>query len=201
MIRRRILLPALAIVAAACAFPSAAEAQRWFAGAGGALAAIANTGNETTAFRPGVHAAIGYGVGKGVAVGIEGSLYGLGDEEPRTSDFIPGTSTFTRRPEVVETRTLFAFVQVDAGPVYLRPGVGIGMHASPSYLFGPGDQVLEASVTREGGLAAGLTAGYAVPIGHRASVNFEGVAVWSGGEDSTSDRRVYGLRIVPTFTL
>lgn len=199
MIRRH--LPLALAIAAACVLPSAAGAQRWFAGVGGTLTAIHIADTETSAFRPGFHAVVGYRVGRGISVGLEGSLYGLGDDEPQTTDFIPGSLSVARRPEIVETRTLFAFVQLDAGPVYVRPAAGIGGHAFPAYLVGEGNEVLDAHVSREGGPAAGITAGYAVPLGPRSSLNLEGVAVWSGGEDSSGDRRVYGLRIVPTFRL
>lgn len=199
MIRRHLLPRALAIAAAACVLPSAAQAQRWFAGVGGTLTAIDFAEVDVSAVRPGLHGVVGYRLGRGISTGVEFSLYGLGDDEPRTTDFVPGTTTQERIPEIVRTRTLFAFVQLDAGPVYVRPALGVAGNTFASYLFGAGDQVLEANTSSEGGPGAGIAAGYAVPVGGRASVNFEGVAAWSGGEDSSTDRYVYGLRIVPTL--
>jgi hypothetical protein len=189
------------LFATVLAGPGEAEAQRWFVGIGGTLAAVHERETDVSALRPGVHLALGYRLGPSVAVGMEGTVYGLGDDEPRLTDFSPGTGTLERRPEVAGTQVLLAFVQLETAGIYVRPGIGLGRHAFPAYLVqGPENEVVDAYVSHEAGLAGGIAAGYAVPLGGRASVGFEGAAAWSGGEDSSGSRRVFGLRIVPTFT-
>ena len=203
----------LLLFAVVLAWPGEARAQRWLVGIGGTLAAVHERETEVSALRPGAHLALGYRIGRGVAVGVEGTVYGLGDDEPRLTDFSPGSGDFERRPEVAGTQVLLAFVQVETAGIYVRPGIGIGRHAFPAYLVqGPGNEVVDAYVSHEAGLAGGVAAGYAVPLGGRASVGFEGVAARSGGagteggrgviggEDSSGSRSVFGLRIVPTFT-
>jgi hypothetical protein len=195
----------LLLSAAALTMPGEAAAQRWFVGAGGAYAAVHEGETDVSATRPGVHLAVGRSVWRGatteITAGVEGTAYGLFDEEPRVTDFIPGTSTFQRIPEVAGTQVLLAFVQFKAAGFYVRPGIGLGRHSFASYLFGPGDQVQDAYVGHEAGPAAGLAAGYAVTRGGGVSVGLVGVAVVSHGEASAASRGVYGLRIVPTFRL
>ena len=188
------------LFAAALTMPAEAVAQRWFAGIGGAFGAVHHRETDVSAARPGAHAVLGLRVGRGVAVGVEGTAYGLGDDEPLATDLAPGSGRVERWPEVVGTQVLLAFVQVETAGIYLRPGIGIGRQAFPAYLVGPADEV-DAYVGHETGPAAGVTAGYAVPLGGRVSVGFEGVAVLSHGEDSSGARTIFGLRIVPTIRL
>src|ERR1044072_3384433 len=195
----------LLLPAAALARRGGAAAQRRFVGVGGAYAAAHERETDVSAIRPGVHLALGRSVWRGatteITAGVEGTAYGLGDEEPELTDFIPGPSTFQRRREVAGTQVLLAFVQFQAAGFYVRPGVGVGRHSFASYLFGPGGQGQDAYVGHEAGPAAGIAAGYAGPLGRRVSVGLEGVAVLSHGEDSSASRGVYGLRIAPTFRL
>ncbi len=195
----------LLLSVAALSMPGEAAAQRWFVGAGGAYAAVHERETDVTAMRPGVHLALGYRVWRGatteITAGVDASAYGLFDDEPRVTDFVPGTSTFQRRPEVAGTQVVLAFLQVEAARFYVRLGIGISRHSFPAYLFGPGDQVLEAYTGHEAGPAAGVAVGYGVPLGGRVSLGVEGVAVLSHGEDSSASRGVYGFRIAPTIRL
>jgi hypothetical protein len=136
-----------------------------------------------------------------VAVGVEGSAYGLGDAEPRVTDFLPGTTTLENRAEVAGTQVLLAYVQVKTVGIYLRPGIGLGRHDFAVYRFGAGNEVVDAYLSHEAGPAVGITVGYSAPLGRRVSLGVESVAVLSKGEDSSGSRNVFGLRIVPTIRL
>ncbi len=201
MIRKMGLL----LSAAALAMPGEAAAQQWFVGAGPAFTAVRERETDESAVRPGVHLLLGRRVWRGatteVAVGVEGSAYGLGDQEPEANDFFPGTSTPQRRPLMAGTQVLLAYVQVKTVGIYLRPGVGIGRHAFPVYTFGAGNEVVDASASHEAGPAVGITAGYSATLSRRVSLGVESVAVLSKGEDSSGARNVFGLRIVPTIRL
>ena len=196
-------LPSLAL-AAALAVPSAARAQEdgWFVGAGAGASVIDRGYDAPDVTRPHVRLMAGKRLSRYVSVALEGTAYGLFDEEPRVSDFPPGSTDPLRSPVVVGTQTLFAAVQVEVAPdFYLRPGVGLSRHSYAAYFFGPGDQVQDAWVGHEAGPAAGLTVGYAFPLGANASLALEGVGVWSHGQDSAASRWVYGVQIAPTFPL
>jgi hypothetical protein len=136
-----------------------------------------------------------------VAVGVEGSAYGLGDDEPQATNFFPGTTTQENPAEVAGTQVLLAYVQLKTVGIYLRPGVGLGRHAFAVYTVGAGNEVVDASTSHETGPAVGITVGYSATLSRRVSLGVESVAVLSKGEDSSGARNVLGLRIVPTIRL
>lgn len=193
---------ALVLVSAAvlAASPEVAEAQA-FVGVGGNVSMIGQRETDTGATRPGLNGRVGFGVGRGVAVVLEASLYGLGDDVPQPDDYQGGE--LIHRPEVLRTDAVLASVQLSlGGGLYVRPGVGLGRHAFASYLVtgsGPEEHAYDAEVSHEAGLAAGLAVGTTLQASPRLSVALEAVALFSQGEDSSAGRRVFGLQIVPLF--
>lgn len=192
---RRLFLPAL-VCAAVLTLAAPAPAQRAFAGVGAGLSLIQNRETEESGVRPSVRALAGWRVARGVSLLLEGTAHGLGED---ADDFLADSTS--RETGVLGVWTLFLAAQIDLSEdVYLRPALGLGGNAFAVGIPRPGDG-FDFEVSREGGPAVGLTAGYAVRVSDRFSVNVEGVGAWSGGEDSSSSRVVAGLLVVPTWRL
>jgi hypothetical protein len=198
-------------VAAACALvPSSAGAQRArelrgpFVGVGFGMGNVRD--QELDEQRMGVmlHARAGWGLGHAVAPMLEVGVHGLGDEQPRNGDVVvinPSgggqTTQVVRTPSVLNTVSVLASVQVGLpGGIYLRPGIGAGRHAFPTYnLFGGDTPTAETS--HEAGPAAQIALGRTMNLAGRFPVAVEGIGLWSGGEDSTGSRWAAGVQVVP----
>ena len=199
-----------AAVATAALVPSAALAQESrelrgpFVGVGAGMGNVRDQGLEEQRMGVMLHARLGWGLGHAVAPMLEVGVHGLGDEQPRNGDIViidpSGGGQMTqvvRTPSVLNTVSVLASLQVGVpGGVYLRPGIGLGRHAFPAYnLFGGGPPTAETS--HEAGLAAQLALGRVMNLAGRFPVAVEGVALWSGGEDSTGSRWAAGVQVVP----
>jgi len=150
-----------------------------------------------------LHARVGWGLGHSVTPMLEFGFHGLGDEQPQNGDVViiapsqGGTRTqVVRRPEVLQTMSLLASVQVGLpGDLYVRPGVGLAWHAFPVYKL-DGD-VQGAGVSNEAGPAAQLALGRTLRLSRRFPVAVEAIGLWSEGEDSTGSRWAAGIQVVP----
>jgi hypothetical protein len=151
-----------------------------------------------------LHARVGWGLGHAVAPMLELGVHGLGDDQPRNGDVViinPSgggqTTQVMRSPSVLNTVSLLASVQVGLPRAfYVRPGVGVASHAFAVYnLFGTDAPTAETS--HEAGPAAGIALGRTMNLAGRFPVAVEGVALWTGGEDSTGSRWAAGVQIVP----
>lgn len=189
---------AFALMAAALALPARADAQA-FVGVGVGAANVAEDGPGQSEVRPSLHARLGVGLGRGVALVLEGQAHALDDGEVRIDD--SGSDAVVQIPTVLGTDVLLLGVQVDvANGVYVRPALGVGRHAfgwsrlEPNGTFTPGEG-------HEWSLSGGASAGYRVRLGRRVSLAVEASGLWSGGEDSSGDRTVFGLQVIPTLGL
>lgn len=199
----RILAGVLAVLVS-----SAAHAQRWELGLGAGIGNVSQAeglGENTSAA---LNSSLGMGVGGGMSVVFETSLFGTADEEPRTSDLrmvqngTPGIYAVevVRRPEVFEVLSAQLGLRVPLGSgFYATPSLGVARHAFPSYRVGA-TTVDGAETSHEWGPAAGLAVGHRFELSGIA-MDVEGVAQWSGGEDSSPDRTVAALRVVPHIRL
>lgn len=137
-----------------------------------------------------------------LAAVLELGAFGPRDEVPRVGDVVVderGISTIVRRrPKLLRTRVLLAGLQIGSrnGP-YLRPALGLGRHTFAAY--GPWPALDSAWASSEVGGAAALTVGFPLRVGPHLRVALEGVAVRSGGEDSSVARTVVGLQVVPVL--
>ena len=148
-----------------------------------------------------LHARAGWGLGHGIAPMLELGVHGLGDDQPRNGDIVIindlGATQVVRRPSVLNTVSLLASVQVGLpGTMYVRPGIGVGSHAFATYNL-VSDDTPTAETSHEAGLAAGIALGRTMNLAGRFPVAVEGVALWTGGEDSTGSRWAAGIQIVP----
>jgi hypothetical protein len=181
--------------AAATFPPSEADAQRGFVAAGAGVSRIrphSSFGLES-ATRPSLLARGGIGGGRFQLV-LDWQTHGLGDQEPLTTDYQNGV--FARTPQVLRTDFLMLGAQVHFGRFYVRPALGVSSNKFAVY-FVPGDHTESADVSQEGGLAAGLSAGYRLKVSSRFSLALEASALQSGSEDSTGDRTVIGFQVIP----
>ena len=151
-----------------------------------------------------LHARVGWGLGHAITPMLELGVHGLGDDQPRNGDIViitpPGGGQSTqvvRSPSVLNTVSLLASLQVGLPRAfYVRPGIGVGSHAFAAYnLFGTDTPTAETS--HEAGPAAGIALGRTMNLAGRFPVAVEGVALWSGGEDSTGSRWAAGVQVVP----
>jgi len=202
----RILAGVLALLV--CSGAQAQVEPRYELGIGAGVANVSQSeglGDNTSAA---VNVSLGYRIGAGTRLVLESALFGTRDQDPQVSDLrmvqngTPGIYSVevVRRPEVFQVLSAQLGVQLPLGPsFYARPSVGMARHAFPSYLVGA-TTVEAAETSHEWGLAAGLAIGHGFRLsGVRLDV--EGVAHWSGGEDSSPSRTAVGLRIVPRFAL
>jgi hypothetical protein len=148
-----------------------------------------------------LHARVGWGLGHGVAPMLELGVHGLGDDQPRNGDVViindVGATQVIRSPSVLNTVSLLASVQVGLPRAfYVRPGVGVASHAFATYnLFGTDAPTAETN--HEAGPAAGIALGRTMNLAGRFPVAVEGIALWTGGEDSTGSRWAAGVQVVP----
>jgi len=189
------LLPCLVSLIAALV-PSTTSAQRLFVGLGGGVSRIDQPSQFTTsATRPSAAVRAGFGVGI-LKLVVDWERHGLGDELPLPTDYQGGITT--RTPQVLRTDFLLLGAQVHlTRRFYVRPSVGLSSNAFPVYYVGNGIDAQTASISREGGLAGALSIGYHLRVNGRFSFAIEASALRSSGEDSSGDRTVVGLQVIP----
>jgi hypothetical protein len=141
-----------------------------------------------------------------IGLGVELGVFGLDDEDPLPSDIAIDSNNFLvirRRPRVLRTTTLTVSARLGgASPFFVRPGIGIGRQWYVAYGGGsatPPQTFTSVQKLPEMGLAASVATGYDLRITPRLQIAFEGIVVWSGGEDSSGARRMLGVQIVPGF--
>jgi hypothetical protein len=206
MLRSPLFRTSLALLAAV-AMPSArAGAQGLnprgpFMGLGVGIGSINDAEASQHRVGPVLHGRVGWGFSRTVAAMVELGVHGLGDDQPRTSDLTvvnsAGATAWNRRPEVLNTVSLLASVQVgDPEQVYVRPGIGLGRHAFATYEVGP-TTVTRAQTSHEAGPAAGLALGRVFNVSQRFPMAVEGLLLWSHGEDSAGSRWAAGVQVVP----
>jgi hypothetical protein len=189
----------LAIAGLARALPAQERTSGVELGIGLGVGLVSKSEGRGSNLSPTLSVDLGFGIGHGLALGVEAARYGTLDEDPETTDLTPA-GTLLRDPDIFETTTVLATVRIPlGGALYVRPGLGGGQHAFASYRVGP-STVESAEVSHEWGPAAGLAVGQAFHVSG-FTVAVEGVATWSGGEDSSGDRTIVALRVVPRFGL
>jgi len=203
-VRAATVLAATFTAAALASSPGAAQVadpRGPFVGIGVGVGDVRDSNLEDHRFGPLLHVRAGWALG-GVAPMVEVNFSGLGDDEPLATDFafvnpsIGGEPVMIRRPSVLSTVSVLASVQVGLpGAFYVRPGVGIGSHAFAVYRLDTDAPMAETS--HEAGPAAGLAIGRTLSLSRRFPVAVEGVAYWTGGEDSTGSRWAAGIQVVP----
>jgi hypothetical protein len=193
---------ALALAPSPGSAQAAGESGGPFVGVGVGVGNVQDQTLDQHRVGPMLHARAGWSFGS-TAVMLEGAWHGLGDEQARIGDVViiapsqGGTQTqVVRRPEVLQTMSLLASVQVGLPhALYVRPGAGLAWHSFPVYeLFG---DTQSAEMSEEAGLAAQLAVGRTLRLSRRFPVAVEAIALWSGGEDSTGARWAAGIQIVP----
>jgi hypothetical protein len=189
---------ALLLLLGAMARPALSQSG-FYGGLGAGVGDVTRSEGGGSDVSPAMSAELGIGVGRGVAFVLEAARFGTLDDDPRTTDITP-SGTLLRDPGIFETTTLLASLSVPlGGDFYARPGVGAGSNAFASYRVGA-STVESAEVSHEWGPAAGLALGCSFAISS-VRVGVEGAALWSGGEDSSADRTILALRVVPRFRL
>ena len=146
----------------------------------------------------------GWRGGNHVTVGALFGFHGMNDEIAREGDLVPNgfKVTVNRVPNVAQVRTWNGFVQwtTDSG-VFIRPGGGFGWHRYAFYIPFPQNTASPESYipgeSSEMGLIFTLAAGKEFRRGSRVGVAIEGFLVVSSGEDSSSQRTVLGVNVVP----
>lgn len=188
---------AVVVLAAATLMPREADAQRGFVGGGAGVSRIRPQTSFAveSATRPSLQARAGIGAGR-VKLVLDWQTHGLGDEKPLTTDYQDGVTT--RIPQVLRTDFLLLGAQVHlAGGFYVRPALGVSSNKFAVYFVPNGEDAETAETSREGGLAAGLSVGYHLKVTGRFSLALEATALRGSGEDSSSDRAVLGLQVIP----
>lgn len=176
--------------------PITASAQRLFVGLGGGVSRINQPSQFTTdETRPSAAIRAGFGAGM-LKLVVDWQRHGLGDEQPLLTDYQGGITT--RTPQVVRTDFLMLGAQVHLTPrFYVRPSVGVSSNAFPVYYVENGIDAQTAAISQEGGLAGALSIGYHLRVNGRFSFAIEASALRSSGEDSSGDRTVVGLQVIP----
>jgi hypothetical protein len=191
----------LAIAAALAFAPSTAHAQTGpFVGVGAGAGRVAN--NSTSKFAPSLHLRAGWGISPTVAVMLEGTMNGIGGRNPdRVESGGLTDSTFSFSNRQLRTGAILASVQLgNPQTLYVRPGVGLAAHAFTAWHPLPADGY-EPRTSYEPGLAAGIAVGRRVGLVPGLPLSVEGVAQWTGGEDSTNPRWSAGVQFVSNIGL
>ena len=174
-----------------------------FVGIGAGVGEVRDQTLEDHRFGVLLHARAGWGLAHAIAPMLEVNFSGLGDDEPLQSDIVFITPSagveqtqVARRPSTLSTFSVLASVQVGLpGAFYVRPGVGVASHAFPVYDFS--DDTPTAGTSHEAGPSAGIAIGRTMNLSRRFPIAVEGIAHWSGGEDSTGSRWAAGIQVVP----
>jgi hypothetical protein len=195
---------ASALAAPAALAQGAGDLRGPFIGVGAGMGSVRDQNLDEQRVGAMLHARAGWGLGHGIAPMLELGVHGLGDDQPRNGDVViinPSgggqTTQVVRSPSVLNTVSLLASVQVGLPRAfYVRPGLGVASHAFAVYnLFGTDTPTAETS--HEAGPAAGFALGRTMNLAGRFPVAVEGVALWTGGEDSTGSRWAAGVQVVP----
>jgi hypothetical protein len=184
------------VILIAALVPGMLSAQSLFVGAGGGLSRIDQESQLTReATRPSAVIRAGFGSGR-VKLVVDWQRHGLGDEQPLSTDYQGGITT--RTPTVLRTDFLLvgAQVQLTRG-LYVRPSVGLNRNAFAVYLVPNGIDAQTGSISHEGGIAAALSIGYHLRVTGRFGFAIEASTLRSSGEDSSGDRAVLGLQVMP----
>jgi hypothetical protein len=197
------LAGALVLAPAPGAAQQAAEPRGPFVGLGVGVGNVQDPDAHMHRVGPMLHARAGWALGGATAVMLEGAWHGLGDDQAQIGDIVtvdpPGGGQQTqvmRRPEVLQTMSLLASVQVGLpGNLYVRPGLGLAWHSFPVYTLGT--DAPRAEMSEEAGPAAQLAVGRTLRLSRRFPVAVEAIGLWSQGEDSTGSRWAAGVQIVP----
>ncbi len=188
----------LALAAALALAPSFARAQTGpFVGIGAGAGRLAQPSTGASRIAPSVHLRAGWGISPTVAVMLEGTLNGAfgGAGDPVTLT----DSTFPESNRQMKTGAILASVQFgDPNKLYVRPGVGLAAHAFTVWHPLANDGY-EERTSYEPGLAAGIAVGRQVKFIPGLPLAVEGVAQWTGGEDSTSPRWSAGVQFATTL--
>jgi hypothetical protein len=168
----------------------------------GAGAGVATVNANLTG--PAIDVRAGWRVGNRISVGALFGFYGMNDEAPREGDVVPNgiDVMFGRVPNVAQVRTWNGFVQWTASSgVFIRPGGGFGWHRFAFYMPFPQNTATPQSYlpgeSSEMGLIFTLAAGKEFRRSSRVGVAIEGFLVMSSGEDSSSQRTIVGVNVVP----
>jgi hypothetical protein len=196
---------ALAAVAAAALATSPAQGQALpdrgpFVGLGVGVSSVNDPDAGQNRVSPLLHGRVGWGFSHTLAAVVELTAHGLGDDRPQTSDLTispGGATTWNRQPSVLSTVSLLASLQIgEPEQIYVRPGIGLGRHATATY-FTDLNSVVRAETSHEAGPAAGLAVGRLFRAAPRIPVAVEVLVLWSHGEDSAGSRWAAGLQVVP----
>jgi hypothetical protein len=187
----------LFVITAATHLPATAAAQRVFIGLGAGASRI-DPGSQFAAgadTRPSIALRAGFG-GRRVKVVLDWQRHGLGDDQPRPTDYQNGTTT--RIPQVLRTESLLLGAQIYlAAGFYVRPAFGLSSNGFPVYFVPNGMDAESAEVSQEGALTAGLSAGYHLKLHRHFSLAIEASTFRSPGEDSSEGRTVIGIQVIP----
>jgi hypothetical protein len=197
----RFSLARAAVILVALASPAGAHAQSaergFFVGVGGGLSFMNESRADFSRLSGALHLRAGWRLGPSTALMLEASMNGLGSTAPdSTQVFGPGVGSpyYQHFRRTLETETLLASVQLgDPRSFYVRPGVGVSRHKFLVMQPRGGDMIVE-EMHGEIGPAVSLAAGRVAPI-PGFPLNVEGVASWTGGEDSTRPRWSAGVQI------
>lgn len=192
-----ILALAAATAAAPRAHAQAVEPRGFFVGIGGGLSIMNESRADFSRVSGSLHLRAGWRLGQSTALMLEASMNGLGSTALDSTQVLgPGGGGlyYERFRRTLETETLLASVQLgDPNSFYVRPGVGVSRQKFLVLEPKSNDQIVEA-MHGEIGPAVSLAAGRVVAV-PRFPLNVEGVASWTGGEDSTRPRWSAGVQI------
>ena len=193
----------LAVAAALGLAPSVARAQTGpFIGIGAGAGRVAQPSTGASRFAPSLHARAGWSITPTVAVMLEGSYVGVfsGTGDPIDAAALTDSS-FTTSNRKLQTGAILASVQFgNPNTLYVRPGVGLGAHAFTAW-YPLANDGYEERTHYEPGLAAGIAVGRQVSVIPGVPLAVEGVALWTGGEDSTTPRWSAGVQFATHIRL
>ncbi|HEU4556558.1 MAG TPA: hypothetical protein VFS20_01870 [Longimicrobium sp.] len=190
----------LALAAALALAPAFARAQTGpFVGFGAGVGRIAQPSTGASRVAPSMHARAGWSITPTVAVMLEGTYNGVFSGTGDPIDGASLTDSFPTSNRKLQTGAILASVQFgSANTLYVRPGVGLAAHAFTTWHPLANDGY-EERTRYEPGLAAGIAVGRQVSVIPGVPLAVEGVAQWTGSEDSTSPRWTAGVQFVTSF--
>jgi hypothetical protein len=154
-------------------------------------------GSNPSEYGVNFHSHIGYGLTKWLSVMLEYEIYNPSYEKPAISDYERSGNRLIhiRNPKIFKTIFLLlsAKFYLFKG-LYIKPSIGLGGHYFNTYNFGTSELPTQAMTSSEGGDAYGISLGYELNIKRQISLSLDAAYLRSGGEDSTSARRVLGIQ-------
>jgi hypothetical protein len=152
---------------------------------------------------PSLDARVAWRVGERLSFGALFGFYGMNDEGPLESDLVVSGFDVIRisTPDVAQVRTWNGFIQwTSRSGLFIRPGGGFGWHSYASYTpfpeSGPPERYLPHE-SSEMGLIFTLAVGKEYRRSSRVGIAIEGFFVGSTGEDSSGQRTIVGVNLVP----